>query len=346
MRFLSYLLLVVFLTPFSFFSLAKDKKKKAKTTAIVQEHALASNISTLQVHLKDVSAVFQPAPALKKGSKRKVFKIRSLKKLRTQKEKSTFQVLSEDFFKEKKQELSNSKKTAPAYTFWIPKNISLKIFAKGGKLELKGLKSPKFHLSVLDKSFIQIHRTQGDLSIFQSSGDLNIEQHKGALQVQTEKVNIQLKKYNGVMDVKSFKGGLNIHNSRGKLAVHSFKSPLIVKNFNGELNFHQERGNTTLQSVRGVLKGYADEGNVRGKITPKKAYIETGKGSVALDLPGSFSWVDLESWEGGIKTPPYFYRTRAGGISRAKGRLKGKKQGGSVSLKSRSGSLRIWQSAL
>ena len=76
-----------------------------------------------------------------------------------------------------------------------------------------------------------------------------------------------------------------------------------------------------------------------------EARIETRTGKIWLDMPKSNIWVNAESWEGKIQTPNYFHHIRTGGMDRASGRLKGTiRRKGSVSLKSRSGSIIIHQS--
>ena len=62
------------------------------------------------------------------------------------------------------------------------------------------------------------------------------------------------------------------------------------------------------------------------------------------NFPYSRAWLTAETWEGKIFTPIYFHRVKTGGMDRSKGCLRGSKHTGKVSLKSRSGSIKVYQS--
>lgn len=215
----------------------------------------------------------------------------------------------------------------------------------GGQIKVTNLKNIRLLISVQNRSSIHVQNTQGKLQIFQGTGTSRIESHKGQLSAQGENAQIYLKSCKGKMNLKYFKGSIHIENSRGELNLRSFKASSKIKKFTGKLNFHTEKGQTRLTYVSGSIAGFAKEGTIKGTLYPNEAQIETKTGKIWLDMPKSNIWVNAESWEGKIKTPNYFHHIRTGGMDRASGRLKGTIQRkGSVSLKSRSGSITIHQS--
>ena len=155
---------------------------------------------------------------------------------------------------------------------------------------------------------------------------------------------MRLKACSGEMSFTGFKGQLRVDNSRGSLVVRTFQVPMTISKFRGRLHFRQEKGGVYLKGMTGSVDGYSQEGEIRGLIYPKEVNIETKTGKIHLDMPHSRAWVRADTWEGRLWTPSYFNRIRTGGMDRAQGRLRGGKKTGNVSLKSRSGSIKVYQS--
>ena len=200
-------------------------------------------------------------------------------------------------------------------------------------------------IMIAGRGSVNTRNTKGLLSVSQSTGDIQIHSHNGSLNIQGERANVSLQNCRGKMSVIGFKGRLRVDNSRGSLLARAFQLPLIVNKFKGSLNFRQERGQVHLKNMTGSISGYSKEGEIRGLLYPKEVNIETGTGKIHLDMPRSKAWVQADTWEGKLGTPSYFNRLRTGGMDRAQGRLKGRgKRDGRISLKSRSGSIKVYQS--
>ncbi len=253
-------------------------------------------------------------------------------------------ILSDKQFYSTKNILGKQNKQAIRLVIEAPQ-IPLQIIAfGGGQIKVADLKNIQLLVSAQNRESIHIQNTQGNLTIFQGTGSARVESHIGQLIAQGENAHIHLQSCEGKMNLKYFKGSIHVEKSTGELDLRSFKAPSTIKKFTGKLNFHTEKGKTQLTHVSGSIFGFSKEGNIKGTLYPNEARIETNTGKIWLNMPKSDIWVNAESWEGKIRTPNYFHHIRTGGMDRASGRLRGTIQRkGSVSLKSQSGSISIYQ---
>ncbi len=224
-------------------------------------------------------------------------------------------------------------------------SLPLQIVLFKGKVKINKFLSKKISLSILNKGSFNISHTKGSLEIFQASGKTFVKSHQGPLTIHGENTSVQIQSCRGKIDLRQFKGSTQIENSTGQLSLHSFKTTSLLKKWTGKLKFYIQKGVLTLQPLTGSLSGFSQAGNIKGTIYPTEVDIETHSGSVVLNVPRSKAWTTIESWEGGIQVPNTFHRSKTGGVNRAKGRLKGSsKKSGKLSIKSRSGFIKIYQS--
>ena len=317
-------------------SVFEPMKAEAKQKTTTQRYGLSAEIKNIRVQ-----AHHAHIRLLQVKDKKNEVKVQYQGSLEMEEEDSTL-IISEDSFPDKKIALQTVKKK-PRITIWVPK-LPVKIAIFGGKIEVDKFWKTDLFVFMFGKGVVQIKNTAGNLSVFQSAGDIKIDSHKGNLTIQAEDAEILLESCKGRINVHSFKGRLEVNKSSGHLSIKSFRSPLVFNQFTGQLEFRQEKGGVYLKPVIGSVSGYSKAGEIRGVIHPNEVDIETETGKIHLNFPRSQSWVTAETWEGRIFTPGYFHHIKTGGMDRSKGRLKGSKRKGNVSLKSRSGSIRVYQS--
>ena len=307
------------------------------------QHPLTSEIQNIRVQAKRANIHLTPQTDNKVS-------IQSEKPIEVteDKKKGTLLISEKDFSQEKSQALSlSTKQNKITLKAPIQKPITLVLFQ--GTVRAKSVpKAGSFkNLSIMiaRRGLVHTRNTKGTLFVSQSTGDVQIHSHKGKLTIQGERVKARLQACQGEMSFVGFKSQMKVENSRGSLVTRSFKLPLTVSKFQGQVDFRQEKGAVYLKNITGSISGYSKEGEVRGLIYPKKVSIETKIGKIHLNIPQSQAWVQADTREGRLWTPTYFNRIRTGGIDRAQGRLRGKKRkDGHVSLKSQSGSIKVYQS--
>ena len=260
-------------------------------------------------------------------------------------QKGSSLVISEEDFPSKERESSSEQKKLKMH-IQVPGGQAFQIAVVSGQAEINGLQIKNLSISMLGHGTIKTTKTKGDLQIFQGFGQISVKSHIGSLALQAEDSVVNVQSSRGSIELRSLKGQIKVSNSSGELYVRSFKAPTVLKTVSGKLDFLLEKGGLYLQNLTGSIKGYSKEGEVRGVVRPENVDIETGEGRIHLNFPHSMAWVKVESWDGKVRTPVYFRRIKTGGMDRASGRLKGKKYRGNVSLKSRSGSITVYQSHL
>ncbi len=257
-------------------------------------------------------------------------------------EESETLVISEKDFPDEKITWNVSGK-APVMTIQVPAYLSVEIAVFAGKVAINQFRKTNLSVFMPGRGFIHVQNTDGNLNVFQGAGNIKVTSHKGNITVQAENSHVTLESCTGQeMNLNSFKGQMVIGKSKGHLSVRSFRAPLVLNHFTGRLNFQQEKGGIYLKPMIGSVFGYSREGEVRGLIYPNEVNIETDFGKIHLNIPHSKAWVTAETWEGKLFTPVYFNRIKTGGMDRAKGQMRGGKRKGNVSLKSHSGSIKIY----
>ena len=326
--------LKIFLLLSLFFSCSYSLAKKQ--ALITRRQSLFSDVKNIRVQAHQAHIRL-----LKIKGKKKEIKVQYQESLDVKEEGSTLVISEKDF---PDQEIAwKGLKKRPVMTIWAPQ-LPIKIGIFEGTVEVDRFWKTDLALFISGEGSIRIKNTSGHVHIFQRSGNIAINSHLGNLTIQSENSVIHLKSCKGDINVSGFKGRLRVDKSSGSLSVQSFKAPLILNHFTGRLDFRQEKGGVYLKPMIGSVFGYSKEGEVRGVIRANEVNIETKTGRIHLDLPYSRAWVTAETWEGRIFTPIYFNRIKTGGMDRSKGRLRGSKRKGNVSLKSHSGSIRVYQS--
>ena len=319
-------------------------------TGRVRVYDLSEDIKTVRVQVQNAHILVrnftQPKKSKRglKQSKQKIrLKIQYSKEL-SKEEKDSVLIISERNFPDKKSAWKPIGKP-PVMTVWAPSTVSLETAIFGGRVEVNKFRGAGLSVFMASRGSVLVKNSTGGLNVFQSAGDIKILSHKGNITIQAEDSRVSVNSCKGHIDISSFKGRVEANGSSGRLSFRAFKSPLIVNKFTGRLDFQQEKGGIYLKPMIGSAFGYSKEGEVRGALHAGEAEIETKTGRIHLDIPYSRAWVTAQTWEGKIFTPVYFNRIKTGGVDRAKGRLRGSKRKGNVSLKSHAGSIRVYQSA-
>ena len=336
-------LVLLYITAIGCFVFAQASFSSVKNRKVIQRE-LSSDTHTVQIRTQgaDIQVLPVKGPAKKNKLKKppeKTIKIQYQGEFKTKTEDHIFKI----FEKTSKFKEQNRDQEKTSLTLYLADNMSLQILASAGNIRIKNIQAPVLFISSPGKTSIQTRNTKAKLSIFQETGGIQIDSHKGALNIQTENSKVDIKNSQGNMELRAFKGRLDIQQSKGKLYVRTFKAPIRLKHFTGQVASHQDKGGLYLQPMFGSIQARSDTAEIKGRLYPEKVNIETKTGVISLNMPDSRAWVTLESWEGRIKTPAYFYRSRTGGLSRAKGRLRGKKNKGEVQLKSLSGAIEVYQ---
>ena len=328
---------------------------EAKTTPVTRTYKLSSDIQWIQIQAKKAHVQIMPAKTIshkKKSSKTQLdtkpeeMKIQYEGNFKVSSEDEGFYITERGFSSRHGENKVISNKEKMSVTVWLPAQQSLRVLAVSGRVEIQNIQSSNLSVSMLSEGSIKVQNTKGNLNIFQGRGIVDLSSYKGDLKLHAENSRISMNNCHGNMEIRSFKGRLNIKKSSGKLFINTFKTPVILGHFDGHLTSRQEKGGLYLKPMTGSIQAYSEEAEIQGQLYPDTVDIETKKGAITLDMPGSRAWLSMESWEGRIKSPPYFYRSRTGGLNRARGRLRGKsKNKGEVTLKSHSGSIRVYQSS-
>ena len=318
-----------------FFILSFSLSSASAKTSPPPAYPLSPEIQNIRIEARRAHVRLAPL----KGPKKTV-SLQYEKPMKTEEKDSTF-LISEENFPERNSPHQDKKQNK--ITIKAPLALPITVVLFQGQVTANKLADLSVFIS--DEGSVRTRNTKGQLNISQSRGNINIHSHKGAINIQAERGKAHLKSCKGDMAFSGFKGRLTVDNSRGQLFVRAFKLPLILNQFTGQLNFRQEQGGVYLKKVTGSVSGYSKEGEVKGLIYPNNVDIETEKGRIHLDMPHSGAYIQADTWEGRLWTPVYFNRIRTGGMDRAHGQLKGRKKVGNVSLKSRSGSIKVYQSA-
>ena len=328
-----HILFYIALISFTIFSSAASLKKK--------KISLSEEISSIKVQAHHAHINLYPL----KKAKTKMVEIKKNSSDVEIEEEDSVLLISEKSFPSKRKAWKVRKKQI--INIGVPA-LPVKVFLFSGQVQVKGI-TQNLSISLLGDGTVDTKQTRGKLNLFQKQGSLKVSAHNGTMSIQSESAKINLSECQGNMKIRSFKNMVSVAKSKGELFIKTFKSPLNISNFRGSLDFKQKKGGVYLKKVRGLVDGYSEEGEIKGMIYAKKVKVETHTGRIHLDFPASRAWVSAETWDGKISSPIYFYRTKTGGMDRAKGKLKGVKrknklQQGNIVLKSRSGSIRFYQS--
>ena len=232
-------------------------------------------------------------------------------------------------------------KNKSAVRIQTPPQIILVVAESVDKITVKNLKNTTLHISVKTGS-ISITNSRGSFQVSVDNGQIDLTNNKGKLEVHSYAAPVTISQFDGSAVVRSYSGVVKVENSNGKWDVKSFSSSLSFFNTNGSLQFGGEKSDVKLKSHKGDVSGYSHKGSVTGSFTPSQVKIETVSGDIRLYFKSSKARVEAHSWEGKVLAPKYFYKDRAGGVYKAYGSIKDRgDHPGQVSLKSKTGKISI-----
>ena len=220
------------------------------------------------------------------------------------------------------------------------KNIYV-ILESADQIHIQNFKNRKINVSIRSGE-IFLKESQGDFSISVDKGKIRMNNNSGKLRIQSYKADIQINQFQGDMHVFSYQNPIHISQSKGLLHLSTFSGNMELRKVEGDLDYSTHRSDIRLRSFLGNIKGLSRSGSIHGSLTPHKVKIESQSGDINLYFLDSKARVEAQSWEGKVYAPKNFYKDRAGGVYQASGFIQGRgTQKGGVSLKSRSGNIRI-----
>ena len=253
----------------------------------------------------------------------------------------SLEISERDFFKK----INQKQGAVPTLELFIPHSMRVHVYGRSGHILLNSVRASVNVSQFGKKSKITVRNTKGNLKLFQVDGHTAITSHRGSLDIQAEDVRVKVEDHKGNLSANIFSGTFQVVKSSGSLDWQSYSAVLLVENFRGPITFFTRKAPVNIKSHYGSLKGSSEEGEVYAKAFSPFVKLETKKSNITLDLPKSRVWVTAQSMDGKLRVPFYFYRSYAGGMDRASGRLRGAQfSEGSADLKSGSGTIRVVQS--
>ena len=167
------------------------------------------------------------------------------------------------------------------------------IFVDGTNLEVdlggvQGFAS----IDVTDES-TSIEDWQGDLEIDSTSGTVRLSQVNGHVEIDTSSGDVEIVASQGNYGIDTGSGSVSISNSQGSLSIDTGSGGIKVLQFKGPVNIDNGSGNIELKGLSGrnvyVDSGSGDIQAILPGASPGSWQLETGKGSITLDVPDNIS---------------------------------------------------------
>ncbi len=200
------------------------------------------------------------------------------------------------------------------------------------------------------RSSVTLVMGKGQLKGQGGMGEVRAHLKEGAVDLKDWKAQALLDLFNGTVEVKGLEGRLKVRNFLGKTGVQdsngaiqfeSYRGPLSIAGGKGSLEFKTELGATTVGEFEGDVHGNSESGSVNLKLKGRvNAKVDTVSGSVNVSIPSAAgARVYVASDEGKLAIPKAIGTLSPSAKSHV-GRMGGE-GGGIVSLRSRSGDIRV-----
>lgn len=219
----------------------------------------------------------------------------------------------------------------------VPVEVSL----REGSFNVQNWKQPVS--ATLVNGTIKTHDTEGVLRLQALDGQIQIDSHRGRIEVDSYDAKVVAKKIDGELTVTNFSGISTMNSIKGNLAVLAYSGPVAIEESEGALEFSTGRGALALQEFEGPVNGKSDAGSVTASIEGEaEVKIESNEGEVAVRLPASSgAAVQISTEEGAVHAPQAVSPNASKKGKSAQGQLSGAGPKGNVSIKTKTGTVRV-----
>lgn len=192
---------------------------------------------------------------------------------------------------------------------------------------------------------------EGNVSLTSGEGPLNIQIQRGDVRVSGHQGNTDIDSYGAKVTISHLTGNLNLSNFAGESALTALKGSTNLLSSSGSTNVAQSsgavefslgRGAFALTGFDGAVKGVSDMGPVSLTMAGDDVDIqlESSQAPVTIKLPAnSGASLRLKTDEGALRLPPQIRLPLA--TRQYNGRLQGAGAKGVVSVKTKTGGIRI-----
>lgn len=234
------------------------------------------------------------------------------------------------------------KNSAPELSIDIESpGIPTELVAHSGTISLLNIKQPT--TIQLVQGTIRTSATEGLLRIGMQNGSVAIEKHQGKLELDAFSVKLNLQELAGDLNLTNFSGDSNVSKIKGNIEVKSNTGLINISKSAGSLDFLAGRGPLLVANFDGPVRGQSDLGAVTiGLDADADVNIESNQGPVTVKLPSnSGALIRLQSEEGSLAAPEPVKQVGSAKARLVSGRLGGDGPKGNVSVKSKSGALKV-----
>lgn len=186
--------------------------------------------------------------------------------------------------------------------------------------------------------------TEASLRLQIQKGHVAVQRHRGSLAIDSFAAKVAVQEVEGDVEVTNFSGETAITRTKGNLDLTVGQGATTIAQSSGSMEFSNGHGFLNASGFDGPVKGQTEQGAVSVSIedgAEADVRIESNQGGVTVKLPAnSGSMVRMQTEEGSL-TPPSTLQSSSAHGQRVSGRLSGSGAKGAVSLKSKSGNLRV-----
>lgn len=193
----------------------------------------------------------------------------------------------------------------------------------------------------------QIRSTGGEGLIKAQSqkGEIRIEKHRGRVEADSYGAKVIATEIEGDIHVTNFAGETNLSKTKGHVQLLNHAGNTALVKSSGSLQFLNGRGALNVQGFEGPIRGHSDQGAVVAVLegeSEAEVDMDSVQAQLTVRLPAnSGAQIQMQSEEGSVVPPETIRALGGSGTKTASGRLNGSGPKGSVSLKSKSGALRM-----
>ena len=195
----------------------------------------------------------------------------------------------------------------------------LNLYMSSGSVQATRWKHPVFVSA--NQGHITSRKNEGMWRIALKNGQFNAYEHQGNIQLQGFSLDTLLK------------------DSKGSFKVLFNEGQLKTRGGNGNLHFVTDRGNANVRQFKGSMNGTLMSGTLIASLKPENIQVFSDRGDIRFNFTNAGTKVVAHSESGKIYAPRHFFKQYSGKSLTVKGRLRGQKKPGSISLKTNTGNI-------
>lgn len=183
---------------------------------------------------------------------------------------------------------------------------------------------------------------EGALKIQIQRGEVLVDDHRGNVTVDSYAAKVTLNSVRGDLSLSNFAGDSTLNDVKGHLDLVGASGAMNIGQSSGSADFSMSRGAIVMTAFEGPVKGYAGQGTVTVAIKGEAdIQVESEQAPVTVRLPASSgARLNLQTEDGYLRLPDPLQKSLAG-ARRYTGHLKGGGDKGGVTVKSKTGFIRI-----